>query len=670
MNDDEEVVAFRRKARVGQARRRREDDDDHTGGDAIESPILRTPKAKDMVKPKPKPTSRLSFGATADDEEPTFAIKKSAASQRSSGLRQEIPMEIDDRLPVRPSYTREHLSELKSNTPTRPKSLSEDAASVETKFGNISVTDDIPNSYVADAARRRREQQRAGGTDDYIYLDSGQQPKNGESRLVREEDELGDVNEGFEDYVSDRIALGSKAEQEAVRRKRANMQEMIVDAQVDEDEEEELKEWEASHIDAGIQKQVRTNGKKTVYHSAPIPQVTPIPSLSDVQMRLISLRSDLKDSSTAHRSQLAQITKERDEIMEQENEVAADLDDSKLKYEFFQQFKTFADNLANLMEQKMPELKHHEEQQILMMQDRTEAVRLARSDAYANVNRPYTNVRDAKGQIVDYDISPTDLQDYNEARQELMVAHQYLIGDVEAEYQTCDGIINWFSKWKSSYTGDYRSAYGGLAIPSAIDFYVRYEMVSWEIFRSRVDIDKAHWHRCISNYATHDDERDEEDMANGDDDENNDDDANILGRVVTKFVIPRFVAVLQAYDPFSTTQTRNALHFVEQISYHVRPTNPIYQTLVQAMQDHLKEAAVNVTLDLIKKHQGQTNEAALTLLCCDIRALLGNIGSWARLADLQIAQTSDYKDKLTELDEGDSRAFLQYAYSILERMRT
>lgn len=121
----------------------------------------------------------------------------------------------------------------------------------------LETTTAIPSESSIKTAKERRERLRKTGVstdEDYISLsltkredvDQGPHP---ESRLVREEDELGEGDDGmpslhlrwllskrevteFSEYTSaqERIALGKKARKQATTQRREAMKELIADA--------------------------------------------------------------------------------------------------------------------------------------------------------------------------------------------------------------------------------------------------------------------------------------------------------------------------------------------------------------------------------------------------------------------------------------------------------
>lgn len=124
-----------------------------------------------------------------------------------------------------------------------------------------------------------------GAGDGFIGLEVGFASKRGESRLVREEDEIGDGDEGssfalllspraltcirhsidLADYTgaSERVPLGKKANREAADRMRSGMIEMIQDVadEGEEGDDAESREWEEAQIRRGEGRRVVTNEK-------------------------------------------------------------------------------------------------------------------------------------------------------------------------------------------------------------------------------------------------------------------------------------------------------------------------------------------------------------------------------------------------------------------------
>lgn len=173
-------------------------------------------------------------------------------------------------------YTKEYLSELKSSTLSTPPAarppitnydtdMSFDATElagaviVDTEMTEESVSE-IPAESAIQAAKEKRERLKQTKTqisqaeEDFISLsvtrrDEGYQGPHPESRLMREDDELGEGDDGaslsmsaayqlltihaeFAEFTSaqERIALGKKAKKKEAALKRNTMIELIQDA--------------------------------------------------------------------------------------------------------------------------------------------------------------------------------------------------------------------------------------------------------------------------------------------------------------------------------------------------------------------------------------------------------------------------------------------------------
>lgn len=143
------------------------------------------------------------------------------------------------------SYSREYLSELKAATPSRAPKAEESTSDTEDvndlsraardKYASVISADSaagIPDPAAIAAAKNRRkaalDAQRHGVDigEDYISLGKDPHP---ESRLMREEDEGEDGDEGLADYtgVNERLYIGKKANKAAARRLKGEIGELI-----------------------------------------------------------------------------------------------------------------------------------------------------------------------------------------------------------------------------------------------------------------------------------------------------------------------------------------------------------------------------------------------------------------------------------------------------------
>lgn len=231
-----------------------EDDGD---GDISMGSIMERKKAQKKGKDKKRPgtgTTRLSFGGPADEsstgggdgdggDSPAFKPKKSLLSQSISARLPSTPSHssplASTSSTASPSYSSEYLSQLKASTPSRGPRQNTTSITVEDdederdasglsrlareKYAAVDTTEGIPDAAAIAAAKMKRaaaiesakhDGGAAGGEEDYIALGGrlivhdGEAGPHPESRLMREEDEEGEGDEG-EFRSSLRLPMGS-----------------------------------------------------------------------------------------------------------------------------------------------------------------------------------------------------------------------------------------------------------------------------------------------------------------------------------------------------------------------------------------------------------------------------------------------------------------------------
>lgn len=292
--------------------------------------VVSVVKRPALGKNKKRSSLRISFGPGESDandgDESSDAVvtpKKSNLSrialEKSAQLRARSPLvqgagASEDE--GRPSYSKDYIAELRSSTPTTPKDLNpsveEDEASraldIASKFGPVATpltetTSAIPTAAEIEEKKARR---RRLAHEEKAYEDDGERPwasddegeddfrmrrneislrakdKWGETRLIHDDE---DIAEGFDDFVEDgRISLGRKSEREAQRKRRADMAELINDAEgsasdSEDSEEERNTAFAAAQARAGRYGQKiedEEDGTKTP------PKITPLPDLNEV----------------------------------------------------------------------------------------------------------------------------------------------------------------------------------------------------------------------------------------------------------------------------------------------------------------------------------------------------------------------------------------------------
>lgn len=339
-------------------------------------------------KSKKRSSLRISFGpgdsdANDGDESSDAGVitpKKSnlsrIAQERSAQLRARSPLVHEAPRPVadeaRPSYNSESLAELRNSTPSKPKDLKPSAEEEEeqraldiaAKFGSsapISLdleTSAIPTQaeILEKKARRRRLAQEqnaydededtpwASDDDDEFRTHKNEislRPKEkwGETRLVHEDE---DIAECFDDFVEDgKIAMGRKAERETQRRRRAEMADLINDAErgsgddgSDDSEEERNAAFAAAQARSGRYGQkdpVDEDGARTP------PRIAPLPDLGDI-LSTLQLDIDAKQQrQELIRRKLEELKEDKIRVAERKQYLQQQLQETAEKFDKLRQ---------------------------------------------------------------------------------------------------------------------------------------------------------------------------------------------------------------------------------------------------------------------------------------------------------------------------------------------
>ncbi|KAF2201450.1 hypothetical protein GQ43DRAFT_463170 [Delitschia confertaspora ATCC 74209] len=349
-----------------------------------------------LGKTKKRSSLRLSFGPgeastdSGDDQSDSavftpkksnlsrIAIANNAERKARSSLASELAQPRANLEDGRPSYSKDYIAELRGSTPSTPKNIQSGdegglskQVDIASKFGPLAtLSGDEPFSLIPTQTEIQEKKERrarlAKEHQAYISLDGddgddnwasdvsdefrtnrneislrpkGLKEKYEETRLVPEDE---DMAEGFDDFVEDgRISLGRKAEREAKKKRRAEMAELIAEAEQPSDDDgsadseaERNAAFEAAQTRAGTSGQPDKDvdgGDKTP------PKITPLPDLDQV---LEKLQSELRAKEQMREQMLKRMEDLRNEktrIAERQQYVQEQLRETGEKYEKLRQ---------------------------------------------------------------------------------------------------------------------------------------------------------------------------------------------------------------------------------------------------------------------------------------------------------------------------------------------
>ncbi|WVQ96196.1 hypothetical protein IAU59_003299 [Kwoniella sp. CBS 9459] len=629
--------------------------------------------------------SRLSFGGDEDEAGggTPFKPKKSLLSQQIK--LPETPISVSSSslsaAPISSSsasglYSKEYLTQLKASTPTRaPRTTEieddEDAEATgadglssiaRNKYASTIAEDTtagIPDATAIAAAKAKRhaalESQKHGGEEeDYISLGGGKiavyvggdQGPHPESRLMREEDDLGDGDEDLAAFTTDndKVYLGREANKAAARRMRGEMGELIADREEEDEDDEETKEWERAQAQRAGKWEDEKPEKavKKAYRPAPIPTARPLPSISSAQSRLAQSLAEFSITKTENERNLETTARELASLEKEERELREEVNKVEGKREWVEGFRGWVEMLGKFLEEKFPKLEaieadalHHYEERARMIsqrrsaddsddlslflgvpalteEDRVETDEFGRSVADQEAGpssirrkirrderiakrskrsaRGARTVAEDEGFSTDSSLAEGDAEDYAIAQSNLERRAHALLDDVKAEdfRDPEKGIAVRFGGWRQKYEEEYTNAFGGLALVQAWEFWARGEMVGWEPLRSPKTLESFSWFHSLHHYSRpplpRPTEQEEDDM-DLDEEPPLGPDGDLVASMVSSAVVPLLTKAFEAgaYDPYSAPQTRRAVDLADVVADLTGKDSKKYTALLKAI---------------------------------------------------------------------------------------
>ncbi|EMD40093.1 hypothetical protein CERSUDRAFT_81377 [Gelatoporia subvermispora B] len=638
-----------------------------------ESPSTLATKLKKKSRAKPK--SRLSFGGDEPEgDEEVFQLKKSNLSRKlalgthpasTSVLTSNYdPTATPSKSNGGPTYDAAYLSELKAKTPSaRPPAPVDDSMSYDadisldadglqhsalTSIGDISDLDagtSIPSGSSILAAKQKRERLRTAavsGEEDFISLSVSKrsefsQGPHPESRLMREEDELGDADDEFADYTSaqERIALGKKSRKLEAKKRRDEMNEMIADA---EEEDEETIEWEQEQLRrTGIRaEEYAPAAQKPVYKPAPIPAITQIPTLGAAVARLTQSLTALTTSHAQNSASMASLGEEQLMLEAREKEMREMIAKAEEKRSWFAAFREWVESVATFLDEKYPQLETLEDEHLSILKERADMISTRRQaededdlslflgtlpqpasepevDELGRVT-PRANPtvtrrerlaarstrrslrhalkrggdqQEEEGYSTDSSLALTDAVDYETALTRLKRRATEVMADVAADEfkDPARGLSKWFGEWRDKFGDSYTGAWGGLGMVGAWEFWVRLEILGWSPLEDTRNLDSFTWYHSLYQYSHRqaaDIEEEPEPGPNGD----------LVSAMISSAVIPRLCKLIEGggFDPYSGRDVRKLTDLVEQIEASVEKGSLKYELLLKAIFSAFQDA--------------------------------------------------------------------------------
>ncbi|WVQ75090.1 hypothetical protein IAR50_004699 [Cryptococcus sp. DSM 104548] len=465
-----------------------------------------------------------------------------------------------------------------------------------------------------------------GGGGGRIAIYDAQQGPHPESRLMREEDETGDGDEDMADFTEakDRLYLGRDAKKAAARRLRGEIGDLIADREADIEDDEETLEWEKAQVQrSGLFEDERPEkAPQKGYTPAPIPVARPPPTILSASSRLTKAMSDINITKSQSDRNLEIVIQELAELEGQERDLRAAVEKAEDKKEWMEEFRGWVEMLGSFLEEKFPKLETIENDAVHHIKERSDIIRKRHEEddsddlslflgvprpaageeqvdelgRVKDINReagPGSGIRrgrreeretrrsrrqrrnqgratvDEDGFSTDSTLADADAQDYDAAQNKLNHRVHALMHDVKAEEfkDPNKGLAVKFGGWRQRDEEEYSSAFGGLALVQAWEFWARAEMVGWEPLRGSTSPESFKWFESLHRYC-------HPPVQHADEDEDMDDqaplscDGDLIASMVSSAVVPLLTKTFEAgaYDPYSAPQTRRAVDLADVVA--------------------------------------------------------------------------------------------------------
>ncbi|KDN49615.1 hypothetical protein K437DRAFT_255299 [Tilletiaria anomala UBC 951] len=586
-----------------------------------------------------KGVTSLSFdgdaiGASHTCDPEVFAIRRSKlALAARQGL--SYHTETSESEGATQVYSATQLADLKASTPNFQKKVTGVIASRDVPTDPVLQTNQtmIPSELAVQNAKQRR--QRAAqelsstSTRDFISLSSSQDGAHPQSRLKREDDDVGSGEDEFGGFTVDeeRLALNMKDRKKADVERRQKMREAFEGVHIDagaaedSDEEEQRREemdWEAAQL-ARWQNPVRMDENEQ-YYATRVPEVAAIPDLSAASARISAVLTDLEEI-IANRQRL--IDDSRASQQRLDNDAAENrrlIEAMDAKEAWYREFQEFTETLADFLDDKAPILEAIENERTYLLRDinnKRQTLRARQledlsslfqgiprlavwSDDEADVRAyspaedggPESSVREQRrvdsvaGLIADGLLDPQA----EEGLARLSARLNNLFDDVKApEFvdpaarSDADkggalhprSVLARFAQWRERFSGDYSGAWGGLALAGIWDFWIRKELVG-KTLRGFVplQVEALSWQMHVHEF---------QEIGAGIPDAISGDD-EILDHMITNSVATtlRSLAEGGAYDPWSVGQSKAVGSLVTELAEVMDTSSATFKSLVVA----------------------------------------------------------------------------------------
>uniref|UniRef100_UPI00398E8354 intron Large complex component GCFC2-like isoform X1 n=2 Tax=Pristiophorus japonicus TaxID=55135 RepID=UPI00398E8354 len=459
---------------------------------------------------------------------------------------------------------------------------------------------EIPDARYIHAARKKRQMARAQA--DFIPLHS----------LGRDDTSVPKLND--EDLISDDELDDHERRIDFTELLKTQRQRMAEEIGVNESDDESLKSEENDDQNLWEQHQIKrvklfpspsietASQPSTLIMSMTLDTLRKLPpiNLETVKKRLTNRLESLQEVYRSHQREheKIQVSAESSQCTIEHLE---DTNDSGHRYKFYQEMRTYVQNLINCFNEKICVIDELESEmhQLLgqqartLLQRRQDDVQDESTDVWQLSNTADASsgsdidcvkakqrrvekremrrahrerLRNVAGQEADHhkglssddEVAPADMSDFREKEDRILKESKKIFEDVHKDFYSVDRILAKFELWRQKFPDSYYDAYVGLCLQKILNPLVRMHLIGWNPIKPDcLDLAEMPWILALEEFCHMEDERFKRT-------ENSD--TRLLPIVIEKTVMPKIEGfVIHVWDPLSSSQTQSLVQICRKL---------------------------------------------------------------------------------------------------------
>lgn len=155
-------------------------------------------------------------------------------------------------------------------------------------------------------------------------------------------------------------------------------------------------------------------------------------------------------------------------------------------------------------------------------------------------------------------LRPVDSEDILDDEVDLEDSQSHFFDDIEDAHSSIIALKQTFESWTARFPTDYENCYGTLSLPGVFDIHVRMELLLWDPFHSKTDLEAYQWHSLLMNYG-------------------NEPEPLLITKLVTRCCFPLLTSYTDALQVTSLNHSKNLSYALNQLLDYVDSSSAPFQ---------------------------------------------------------------------------------------------